>query len=87
MNIMCEWYKQNTCDCFCDGKDIGCSSYCGAGLEWDDLNEYEKEQAIESYMFVRTEEEETPCSRKRAEEEVICCGFERQDTGYIYVNI
>jgi len=38
-------------------------------------------------MFFRTEEEETPCSRERAEEEVVCCGFERQDTGYIYVDL
>ena len=56
-------------------------------LGWNDLTDAEKEQAIESYMFVRTEEEETPCSRERAEEEIVGCQFERQDTGYIYVNI
>ena len=56
-------------------------------LKWEDLTEAEKEQAIESYIFVRTEEEECPCSRKRAEEEIVGCSFERQDTGYIYVNI
>ena len=56
-------------------------------LEWNDLTESEKEQAIESYMFVRTGEEETPCSRERAEQEVVCCRFERQDTGYIYVDM
>lgn len=85
--IMCEWYKQNTCDCFCDGKDTHCPNYCGAGLKWEELTEGEKEQAIESYMFFRTEEEEKPSSRERAEEEVVCCGFERQDTGYIYVDL
>lgn len=56
-------------------------------LRWEDLNEAEREQAIESYMFIRTEEEGLPCSRKRAEKGVVCCGFERQDDGYIYVNI
>ena len=87
MNIICQWYKQNTCDCFCDGKDVHCPNYCGAGLRWEDLTEAEKEQAIESYIFVITESEEAPCSRKRAEENIVGCQFERQDTGYIYVNI
>ena len=56
-------------------------------LKWEELTEAEKEQTIESYMFVRTEEEQMPCSRERAEKEVVSCRFEREDTGYIYVDI
>ncbi len=56
-------------------------------LSWNDLTKEEKEQAIESYRYFREQEEEEPCSRKRAEGEVKCCRFERQDDGYIFVNL
>ena len=56
-------------------------------LVWNELTKDEKEQAIESYAYLREIEEEKSCSIKRALEEVICCKFERQQDGYIYVNV
>ena len=56
-------------------------------LVWNELTKDEKEQAIESYAHLREIEEEKSYSRKRALKEVVCCKFERQKDGYIYVNI
>lgn len=62
-------------------------------LKWDDLTDEEKEQATESYICFRE------CEEERSREEIAkeygknfadCvkdCQFERQEDGYIFVNI
>lgn len=63
-------------------------------LSWDDLTELEKEQATESYIYIREVEEQRqrdeitkdypePINPKRVEG----CRFERMSDGYIYVDI
>lgn len=55
-------------------------------LLWEELTDLEKEQARNSYVYLRGMEEET-------EEEnidssgVLSCRFERMDDGYIYVDL
>lgn len=55
-------------------------------LLWEELTDLEKEQAQNSYVYLRGMEEET-------EEEnidssgVLSCRFERMDDGYIYVDL
>jgi hypothetical protein len=56
-------------------------------LTWNDLTDIEKEQAIESYCGIREWEEQEPCSRERAIEDLPCCKFERQEDGYIYIEV
>ena len=56
-------------------------------LTWNDLSDMEREQAIESYCGIREWEEQKPCSRKRAIQDLPCYKFERQEDGYININI
>lgn len=56
-------------------------------LFWNDLTNEEKEQAIESYCAIREWEEQEPCSRERAIKNLPYCKFERQEDGYIHVEI
>lgn len=56
-------------------------------LTWNDLDGFEREQVIESYCHIREWEEQEPCSRKRAIKDLPCCKFERQEDGYININI
>lgn len=56
-------------------------------LSWHELTAAEQEQAISSYQRIRECEEETPCDRKRAEEDTPFCRFERMANGYIYVDV
>lgn len=56
-------------------------------LTWNDLTDAEKEQAVESYSYIREYEEQKPCSRERAMKNLPGCKFERQADGYIYVDM
>ena len=56
-------------------------------LTWNDLSDMEREQAIESYRGRREQEEQKPCSRKRAMQDLHCYKSERQEDGYININI
>lgn len=63
MGKICDWYRDNSCDCFCNGLDISCENYhgdlCanitftafvyeGDGVTSADLSTYDtKEDAIE----------------------------------------
>lgn len=29
MSKICDWYRDNSCDCFCDGLDANCKNYSG----------------------------------------------------------
>lgn len=58
---------------------------CEKMLTWNDLSDSEKEAVIGTYMFVITETEGKQCSRKRAEENIVTCLFEKKDTGDICV--
>ena len=55
-------------------------------LCWNELSELEKEQAIESYCYIRECENETIYSKENAIKNVVCCRFERIDN-YIYVDL
>lgn len=55
-------------------------------LTWNDLNDLEKEQAIESYCYIRECEEEKPHSKDKAIKNVVNCRFERINN-YIYVDL
>lgn len=54
-------------------------------LTWDDLTDEEKRQATDSYLSIRADAEDdmddidVSC--------VECCRFERQEDGYIYVDL
>lgn len=67
-------------------------------LKFNDLTEEEKEQAINSYVCIRYEEEQgyydsngDKCTEdeayNRAKNNIGCCSFERMEDGYIFVNM
>ena len=29
MGKICDWYRDDICDCFCDGLDANCENYSG----------------------------------------------------------
>lgn len=57
-------------------------------VTWNKLTEAEREQAINSYADIRSNEEGEPYSIERAREMApYCRAFYRDDTGYIWVVI
>lgn len=57
-------------------------------VNWNDLSYDEQMQAIETYRYIRENEEETKCSFERAKNETpFCKGFYRQEDGYIFVDV
>lgn len=39
MSKICDWYRDNSCDCFCDGLDANCKNYSGDLLSDKDKKE------------------------------------------------
>lgn len=56
-------------------------------LTWNDLTPAEKDQAILSYVSIRSTEEQVPEDQIDPSGVERCSWFERQENGYIYVNI
>lgn len=55
-------------------------------LQWEELTDLEKEQARNSYVYLRGMEEETG-EENIDSSGVLSCRFERMDDGYIYVDL
>lgn len=55
-------------------------------LLWEELTDLEKEQARNSYVYLRGMEEETG-EENIDSSGVLSCRFERMDDGYIYVDL
>lgn len=55
-------------------------------LLWEELTDLEKEQARNSYVYLRGMEEETD-EENIDSSGVLSCRFERMDDGYIYVDL
>lgn len=55
-------------------------------LLWEELTDLEKEQARNSYVYLRGMEEETD-EENIDPSGVLSCRFERMDDGYIYVDL
>ena len=43
MSKRCDWYREDICDCFCDGFDVNCENYSGDLREESDTEEQIKE--------------------------------------------
>lgn len=44
MAKICDWYRDNSCDCFCDGLNANCENYSGDLLPVTEKNTENEER-------------------------------------------